>query len=1012
MPWSFDVTANIPRLNQSGTETGLGGIATAIAAVATVARATAYTTAQMIKPATPTGFWYRCSTAGTTDAVAPSYGTTLGGTTTDGTAVFTAILAPEVRTLGTASFYYMPDFRFNITGTLNNPNPQQQFFVCWDLILSASGSNFNSGTWASDGVTPLYDGLHFISTRVGSNNADSSSGGLQLQIGQFTLIGGEVQLSGAASFSGNTSPKSYYTRWRSAKTWGGVSSTRLRSFASAAVFRGCEFYDIAYDLFVMPTEFSVKARKAEYVAQYVGGFAGGVNAYFKATAIENIDGTYDFDNYSGGYVEIYNCAKGAALNVVTQLPSPNMCTPLYQDVVITAKDSNNNAVPNVRITTTDAPTNSPTATITTIGGLKTWDFINPISYQVTTNASGIGLTSPVLHVWYYASSLKKNLRFPSSTAIYEFRAYNYKTISLPITLGSNSAQQLPVVMNALDTSTVLTETQALALTKFTFVPAGVDGGVVTASSTFTLNELWDCYRAWISQFANRSSVDNWTASGNTLTFGGTWKLVVQSGVTCNKGTTLQTIAANIENAGSLKAPVIGNVIQDPPVDLIGAIITGNLSFNSAVPATIVLTGCSVSGTVSNLGTGLITINNAGSVFGGVGSNISTQLALPSSGSPADIYFSSTTGRTISAKMFAGEDEIGFSLALQEINTTGEYFGFVPEGTPPGTYLVVFYEAGVKLGSGTIQWDGNKEVISVTLNQVEASTVLAKESTLITRASQISVNAIPTNPVLSDDLRLSNLDAAISTRLASSAYIAPDNASIVAIKAKTDILTNGPSLSEIESSTVLSKESTSQAIKAKTDILVNAPSVAQIEASTVLAKQATLDGLVLGNQTEHDATQTAIAAIPTAIQNASAVRTEIATELSKLDVAVGTRLATTDYVAPANADIATIKAKTDLLTFTDGNINSVAQVVLDKTGYELTTNDKTLIVNAMQSAILNETDGFNILEAIVNAIANENISETVLVAAIRDEMERVGGGLDIINKGVMKSSLLIPHSTPI
>lgn len=48
-------------------------------------------------------------------------------------------------------------------------------------------------------------------------------------------------------------------------------------------------------------------------------------------------------------------------------------------------------------------------------------------------------------------------------------------------------------------------------------------------------------------------------------------------------------------------------------------------------------------------------------------------------------------------------------------------------------------------------------------KVDASTVLAKEATVATRASQASVSAIPTNPLLTTDARLNNLDATISSR---------------------------------------------------------------------------------------------------------------------------------------------------------------------------------------------------------------------------------------------------------
>jgi hypothetical protein len=42
-------------------------------------------------------------------------------------------------------------------------------------------------------------------------------------------------------------------------------------------------------------------------------------------------------------------------------------------------------------------------------------------------------------------------------------------------------------------------------------------------------------------------------------------------------------------------------------------------------------------------------------------------------------------------------------------------------------------------------------------------ILAKELTVQSRASQLSVNSIPTTPLLSNDARLENLDAKISTR---------------------------------------------------------------------------------------------------------------------------------------------------------------------------------------------------------------------------------------------------------
>jgi hypothetical protein len=97
--------------------------------------------------------------------------------------------------------------------------------------------------------------------------------------------------------------------------------------------------------------------------------------------------------------------------------------------------------------------------------------------------------------------------------------------------------------------------------------------------------------------------------------------------------------------------------------------------------------------------------------------------------------------------------------------------------------------------------------------------------------------------------LARLDVAVSTRLATAGYTAPDNAGIAAIKAKTDNLPASPA---------------------------------------------------------------AMGDIPTPAENALAVRAELAVEMGRLDVSVGSRLAAASYVSPDNASIAAIKVSTDAL----------------------------------------------------------------------------------------------------
>jgi hypothetical protein len=189
------------------------------------------------------------------------------------------------------------------------------------------------------------------------------------------------------------------------------------------------------------------------------------------------------------------------------------------------------------------------------------------------------------------------------------------------------------------------------------------------------------------------------------------------------------------------------------------------------------------------------------------------------------------------------------------------------------------------------------------------------------------------------VELGRIDAAITSRLAAAGYTAPDNSSITAIKAKTDNLPSDP------------------------------------------ADQSLIVAAIAG-----------IPAAPSAASVASAVRTELATELARLDAAISSRLATAGYTAPDNSGISAIKTKTDQITFTSGNVNAIAQVVSDKTGYALTSGERTAIATAVEAALINEADGQEIVNAIVTAIGNTNLDEVALVAAIRSDIERSNGML--------------------
>jgi hypothetical protein len=85
-------------------------------------------------------------------------------------------------------------------------------------------------------------------------------------------------------------------------------------------------------------------------------------------------------------------------------------------------------------------------------------------------------------------------------------------------------------------------------------------------------------------------------------------------------------------------------------------------------------------------------------------------------------------------------------------------------------------------------------------------------------------------------------------------------------------------------------------------------------------------------------------VPSASAIASQVRSELSVELGRVDQAISSRLAGSAYTAPANSDIAAVKAKTDLLPASPaatGDIPTAAQnatAVWSKPANELTVAD--------------------------------------------------------------------------
>jgi hypothetical protein len=113
-------------------------------------------------------------------------------------------------------------------------------------------------------------------------------------------------------------------------------------------------------------------------------------------------------------------------------------------------------------------------------------------------------------------------------------------MNVSVVLGSNSIQDVSAGMIALDTATTVTESVASAITGITLTPSGATGGTITISSNKEYQDIWNYYRWWISQFANKTSNDTWTCTGGTLNTQN-WNIVVNTGVTITSSTEISTL---------------------------------------------------------------------------------------------------------------------------------------------------------------------------------------------------------------------------------------------------------------------------------------------------------------------------------------------------------------------------------------------------------------------------------------------------------------------------------------
>ena len=320
-----------------------------------------------------------------------------------------------------------------------------------------------------------------------------------------------------------------------------------------------------------------------------------------------------------------------------------------------------------------------------------------------------------------------------------------------------------------------------------------------------------------------------------------------------------------------------------------------------------------------------------------------------------------SGLTVTAQRYQSGASVGSAISCPETGSTGFYSGNMT-GTA-GTYQIAFISASANVGSGIIVWSGTAEVPASTFNaatdavanvtlcattttltnaptvptasaiasqvRTELATELARvdvaTSSRLAAADYTAPSAAPTVTAIrqemdSNSTKLANLDAMVSSRLASSAYSAAPTTAQIATAVEGSLLNEADGQAVLNAivgaigNTNLSEVSLVAAVRAdlervggKIDSIPTTAAPTAAANATAVWSAATKE-ITGGTVT----TLTNSPSVPSAASIASATRTELTTELGRLDAAVSTRLASSGYTAPANSDVAAIKAKTDLL----------------------------------------------------------------------------------------------------
>jgi hypothetical protein len=158
----------------------------------------------------------------------------------------------------------------------------------------------------------------------------------------------------------------------------------------------------------------------------------------------------------------------------------------------------------------------------------------------------------------------------------------------------------------MSTDPYYTTDQSANLVDITFTVVANAITAMVINTAMTIDRCWDITKAYLE--ANMAVANPFLANGKEMGFGS----VAITGVErLTAGTKLTSIASTVTataNGTPTNITVNGNINQVTPTDLSNVVIGGNLVYNTNTDIVVTLTNCTISGTVSNSGTGNVKLN--------------------------------------------------------------------------------------------------------------------------------------------------------------------------------------------------------------------------------------------------------------------------------------------------------------------------------------------------------------------------------------------------------------------